>query len=91
MGNYPESYDGKAREAMEQESSENQRLENYDEQDFELEGLDAFGQNLSITIENRTKASQVFAYITGQTVDNGKKVRFIKADGKTPFFPSSPS
>lgn len=91
MGNYPESYDGKAREAIEQESSENQRLENYDEQDFELDGLDASGQNLSITIENRTKASQVFAYITGQAIDNGNKVCFIKADGKTPFFPSSPS
>jgi len=46
---------------------------------------------LDIEIQNRTKSNQVFAYITGQALDHGNHVCFIQADGKTPYFPESPS
>jgi hypothetical protein len=60
-------------------------------EDRSLEMLSASNETLDITLENRTDASQVFAYVTGQAIDNGNKVCFIMADGRTPFYPSSPS
>jgi hypothetical protein len=46
---------------------------------------------LNIEIQNRTQSNQVFAYITGQALDHGNHVCFIQADGKTPYYPDSPS
>jgi len=46
---------------------------------------------LDIEIQNRTQSNQVFAYITGQALDHGNHVCFIQADGKTPYYPDSPS
>jgi hypothetical protein len=46
---------------------------------------------LSITIQNKSNSSQVYAYITGQALDNGNKPMFIQADGKTIYYPASPS
>lgn len=46
---------------------------------------------MEIELENRIDSKQVYAYITGQALDNGNHVCLIKADGKTPYFPGSPS
>ena len=46
---------------------------------------------MEIELENRIDSKQVYAYITGQALDNGNHVCLIKADGKTPYFPASPS
>lgn len=44
-----------------------------------------------IQVKNRFNSSNVFAYITGQALENGNKVCMIKSDGKTPYFPPIPS
>ena len=46
---------------------------------------------MNIQLQNQTQSNQVYAYITGQAVRNGNQVCLIKADGKTPYYPSSPS
>jgi hypothetical protein len=46
---------------------------------------------LDIALQNRTSSGNVYAYITGQALDNGNHVCLIKADGKTPYYPKSPS
>ena len=46
---------------------------------------------MNIQVVNRFNSSNVFAYITGQALDNGNKVCLIKSDGKTPYFPGAPS
>ena len=45
---------------------------------------------LNIELQNRTNSNQAYAYITGQALDNGNHVCFIKSDGRTPYFPASP-
>jgi hypothetical protein len=45
---------------------------------------------LKIDLQNRTSSNEVYAYITGQALDNGNHVCLIKADGKTPYYPASP-
>ena len=45
---------------------------------------------MDIQLQNRTNSDQVYAYITGQALDNGNHVCLIKADGRTPYFPESP-
>ncbi len=47
--------------------------------------------SMNIQLQNQTASHQVFAYVTGQALDNGNHVCLIKADGKTPYYPSSPS
>ena len=46
---------------------------------------------LDIEIQNQTQSNQVIAYVTGQALEHGNHVCFIQADGKTPYFPESPS
>jgi hypothetical protein len=46
---------------------------------------------LTIDIQNKISSNQVYAYITGQALDNGNRVCLIKADGQTPYYPGSPS
>ena len=46
---------------------------------------------MNIQIVNRINAGQVFAYVTGQALDNSNHVTFIKSDGKTPYYPTNPS
>lgn len=45
---------------------------------------------LNIELQNRTNSHDVYAYITGQALDNGNHVCLIKADGRTPYYPESP-
>jgi hypothetical protein len=46
---------------------------------------------LNIDIQNKISSKQVYAYVTGQALDNNNHVCLIKADGKTPYYPDSPS
>lgn len=43
---------------------------------------------LSIVVENKTSASQLYVFVTGQAAQG---VFFLRADGVTPYFPASPS
>jgi hypothetical protein len=52
--------------------------------------IQASSATLSIALQNQTTSSTVFAYITGQALDNGNALFLLSADGKTPFYPSSP-
>jgi len=53
--------------------------------------LSPMAHTLDIDIQNRISSGQVYAYVTGQALDNGNHVCLIRADGKTPYFPASPS
>ncbi|OWO98541.1 transcription factor Cys [Marssonina coronariae] len=46
---------------------------------------------MNIQLQNRTQSSDVFAYITGLSLENNNHPCLIKADGKTPYYPSSPA
>ncbi|KAH7379706.1 hypothetical protein BKA64DRAFT_765101 [Cadophora sp. MPI-SDFR-AT-0126] len=72
-------------EPVEEEPIEEEYVEEVPVEDEPDRSLKSGG--LEITLENRTNAEQVFAYITGQLIDEGNKVCFIKADGKTPYIP----
>ncbi|EXJ59496.1 uncharacterized protein A1O5_12121 [Cladophialophora psammophila CBS 110553] len=51
----------------------------------------AGGPSLNIALQNQTTSSTVYAYITGQAIDRGNALFLLLADGKTPFYPSSPA
>ncbi|KAF1985848.1 glycoside hydrolase family 64 protein [Aulographum hederae CBS 113979] len=51
----------------------------------------ATDNTLPISFVNQTSSSTVYAYITGQALDNGNKVFLLQADGKTPYYPDSTS
>ncbi|MCJ1391226.1 hypothetical protein MMC18_004088 [Xylographa bjoerkii] len=46
---------------------------------------------LDIELVNKTSSSSVYAYVTGLALDNNNAWFLLQADGKTPFYPSSPS
>ena len=46
---------------------------------------------VDIALQNQTQSSTVYAYITGQAIDNNNALFLLQADGKTAYFPSSPS
>lgn len=46
---------------------------------------------LNIDIQNKISSDQVYAYITGLALENGNHVCLIKSDGKTPYYPDSPT
>ena len=46
---------------------------------------------LQIALQNQTTSGTVYAYITGQAIDNGNALFLLQADGKTPYYPASPS
>ncbi|KAF2646220.1 hypothetical protein P280DRAFT_485940 [Massarina eburnea CBS 473.64] len=48
-------------------------------------------QTLNITLQNKSNSSQVYAYVTGQALNNGNKPMFIQADGSSIYYPTSPS
>ncbi|KAG4417136.1 hypothetical protein IFR04_009705 [Cadophora malorum] len=82
-------------EVAEEEPVEEEPIENETANEEDAPYLGGSGEEdrslesggLEITLENRTNADQVFAYITGQLIDDGNKVCFIKADGRTPYVP----
>jgi hypothetical protein len=46
---------------------------------------------VSFSIQNNTLADTVYAFVTGQALDNGNALMLLEADGQTPYYPSSPS
>ncbi|PVH87154.1 glycoside hydrolase family 64 protein [Cadophora sp. DSE1049] len=46
---------------------------------------------LNISLVNRTSFRNVNAYITGLAINNGYRFVLIQADGRTPYYPESPS
>lgn len=46
---------------------------------------------LNIALQNQTVSSTVYAYITGQAIDKNNALFLLQADGKTPYYPASPS
>ena len=45
---------------------------------------------LDIALQNQTNSSTVYAYITGQALDNNNAIFLLQADGKTAYYPTSP-
>jgi hypothetical protein len=46
---------------------------------------------VSFAIQNNTKSDTVYAYVTGQALDNGNALMLLQSDGQTPYYPASPS
>ena len=46
---------------------------------------------LNIALQNQTTSSTVYAYITGQAIDNNNALFLLQSDGKTQYYPTSPS
>lgn len=51
----------------------------------------ATAATLSVDLQNNTGSNTVYAYVTGQALDNGNALFLLQADGQTPYYPSSPS
>ncbi|KAL2426425.1 hypothetical protein ABEF95_004736 [Exophiala dermatitidis] len=49
------------------------------------------GATLNIALQNQTTSNTVYAYITGQALDNNNAIFLLQADGRTPYYPSSPA
>ena len=56
-----------------------------------LSGASATPSTLQIDIENTTTSSTVYAYVTGQAINNNNALMLLESDGKTVYYPSSPS
>lgn len=48
-------------------------------------------QNLNVVLQNKTTSNTVYAYITGQAINNSNALVLLQADGKSLYFPTSPS
>lgn len=46
---------------------------------------------LQIALTNQSTSSKVYAYVTGQAINNNNALFLLQADGATPYYPSSPS
>lgn len=46
---------------------------------------------LNIALQNQTTSNTVYAYITGQAIDNNNALFLLQSDGKTAYYPTSPS
>jgi hypothetical protein len=46
---------------------------------------------VSFSIKNNTGSDTVYAFVTGQAIDHGNDLMLLAADGKTPYYPASPS
>jgi len=46
---------------------------------------------VSFSIQNNTGSDTVYAFVTGQAIDNGNALMLLEADGQTPYYPASPS
>ena len=40
------------------------------------------------TLQNNTGSGQVYAYVTGQALDDGGALMLLRSDGQTPYFPA---
>lgn len=46
---------------------------------------------VNIALQNQTSSSTVYAYITGLAIDNNNALFLLQSDGKTYYYPTSPS
>lgn len=46
---------------------------------------------VSFSIQNKTGSDTVYAFVTGQAINNGNALMLLESDGKTPYYPASPS
>jgi hypothetical protein len=46
---------------------------------------------LSFSIQNNTGSDTVYAFVTGQAINNGNALMLLESDGQTPYYPTSPS
>ena len=46
---------------------------------------------LTVTLRNASNSSQVYVYVTGLALDSGTRPMFLQSDGRTIYYPSSPS
>ncbi|ACU74083.1 Carbohydrate binding family 6 [Catenulispora acidiphila DSM 44928] len=46
---------------------------------------------LQVALQNTTTSNQVYAYVTGQAIDNNNALMLLEADGHTVYYPTSPS
>jgi hypothetical protein len=46
---------------------------------------------VSFSLQNNTGSDTVYAFVTGQAIDNGNALMLLEADGQTPYYPASPS
>lgn len=46
---------------------------------------------VDIALQNQTTSSTVYAYITGQALDNNNALFLLQSDGKTFYYPTSPT
>ena len=51
----------------------------------------ATASTLNIALQNTSTSNTVYAYITGQAINNNNALFLLQADGKTPYYPTSPS
>jgi hypothetical protein len=47
--------------------------------------------SLYIRLTNQSSSSTVYAYITGQAINNNNALFLLQSDGITPYYPTSPS
>jgi hypothetical protein len=52
---------------------------------------DATTATLQIDLQNTTTSSEVYAYVTGQAINNNNALMLLESDGKTVYYPASPS
>jgi hypothetical protein len=45
---------------------------------------------LNVALQNQTTSNNVFAYITGQALNNNNALVLLQADGKSLYYPTSP-
>jgi len=46
---------------------------------------------LDIVLQNNTSSNNAYAYITGQAISNNNALFILRADGQTPYYPTSPT
>lgn len=46
---------------------------------------------VTFSVQNNTKSDTVYAFVTGQALDNNDALMLLESDGQTPYYPSSPS
>lgn len=46
---------------------------------------------LQVALQNTSSSNQVYAYVTGQAIDNNNALMLLQSDGHTIYYPSSPS
>ena len=51
----------------------------------------ATAATVPLIIQNNTGSDTVYAFVTGQAIDNGNALMLLQSDGHTPYFPASPA